>query len=125
MDQDKINQTIAWVIAVITGIFAYLRGRKAGPSPETPAQVTARESSVAERELARVRDLHQQERDARVELEIKAVRADFIVWGEALKESINGQFNDLRKQLSPLQESVRELERAMAVVKDRMDRPRR
>jgi hypothetical protein len=28
MDQDKINQVIAFIVAVITGIVAYIKGRK-------------------------------------------------------------------------------------------------
>lgn len=113
-----VYQLLAGVGAIGAGFWAFIRGgiKKGGDFP-SPAD-------AAERELTRLRDQHLADRDRQIHMEIQAIRADFKIIIESLKENFNERFDRLEEVVSSLARTLHDLDKLVALIDDRQSRSR-
>lgn len=109
-----LYQIVALAGAALTGILMWMRGSRASRTTDNDDG----------RELTRLREERQQNHDHQITLDMRAVRADFEVVIQSLKESHNIRFDDICKQVDDIFERLRILETSVAVLNDRQGRRR-
>lgn len=92
-----VLQVLAYIGAAIAGAFVMFKGRKASP----------------------------EHGDSGIELELKAIRADFALAIDAIKISIHDEMTVLKRLVEGYEHRLRDAERTIAVLEDRDDRDRR
>ena len=116
MEQDKLAQIAAFVVATIIGLVGYFKGSKPKRQYESTDHI----------ELSRLRDQVIEERNRRIAEEIKSVRDDFEKIISAVNVSHKAQFTDvsaeiieLSRQIHAIGERLHTTERNLAVIEDR------
>lgn len=118
MEQDKLTQIAAFIVAIIVGVLGYFRGK---PKPDS--------ESAEQAELSRLRIQVIEDRERRIAEEIRGVREDFekIIGSVnvSLRTQINevgGEITELSRQVRAVDERVHAAERKLDVVEDRQRR---